>query len=149
MSNWKDEQRNDDFQDILNAGDNALQDLYKLQEEINDAGEAQANEAEQLNEQSDGLIRRMFSWLTVAIVLVSLFATPTKAQDLPQVPPTPTIGEPVRIVRVYLPIAAMNDDIVTGCEDCNPGGGNAHVDVNWNSKHTDGGWQARGNQYND
>ena len=131
MSNWKDEQHNDNFQAILNAGDNALQDLYKLQEEIKSAGEAQADEAEQLTEQSDGLIRRMLSWLAVAIMLVSLLASPTKAQDLPQVPPTPTVGEPARIERVYLPIVMTGETI-----DAN---------VNWNSKRNspDGAWQAR------
>lgn len=147
MSNWKDEQRNE-FQDILNAGDNALQDLYELQEEINSAGKVQADEAEQLTEQSDGLIRRMLSWLTVAIVMVSLFATPTKAQESPQVPPAPTIGEPARIERVYLPLVMADGDSAEADTITSPGGGNAHApSVNWNSKRIDGGWQARGNQY--
>lgn len=147
MSNWKDEQSNDEFQTILNAGDNALQDLYKLQEEINDAGKAQANEAEQLNTQADGALRRLLSWLAVAIVMVSLLASPTKAQDLPQVPPTPTVGKPARIELVYLPLVAMTaGDSAEADTITSPSGGNAHApNVNWNSKKVYGGWQARGN----
>lgn len=85
-----------------------------------------------------------------AFITVSLLASPTKAQDLPQVPPTPTVGEPARIERVYLPLIVTIDETVTGCENCNPGGGNVHApSVNWNSKKDDGDWQARGNQSNE
>lgn len=134
MSNWNNEQDDSNFQSTIKAGDGALKELRKLWEALKNAGKTQASEAEQLIEESDDLVRRSSTWLTVVIfVAVSLLTTPTKAQDLPHVPPAPTVGEPARIERVYLPIVMTGETI-----DAN---------VNWNSKRNspDGAWQARGN----
>ena len=133
MSNWNEEQDDSNLQSTIKVGDGALEELRKLWEALKNAGKKQADEAEQLIEESKDLAHRSSTWLTVVIfITVSLLATPTKAQDLPQVPPTPTIGEPARIERVYLPLVMAGETV-----DAN---------VNWNSGiHAAGAWQARGN----
>lgn len=84
------------------------------------------------------------NWNTVIVpIIVAIFIlvsslSPLHAQSTPQVPPTPTVGEPARIERVYLPLVMTDSASMESL-------------VNWNSKRTDGeigtygGWQARGN----
>ena len=118
----KNDNDSNDVDVLISESEAAAQDIEDALNQLDDYNDRQQAEADELIEESNGLLGKLFGLFGVVMLCVALQAMPVKAQDVQPVP-TPSISTPPdgKPHMSYLALI-MQQDLVGGSVSWRPGG---------------------------